>query len=96
MAEAKQSTKTVVESVITLTLTKEEAEMLIVLASYLGGPIKTSPRKVYVGIADALIAAGVTTSFNSRSSVTRYIDRRASGIYFTEKPYRSDVTPLDF
>ncbi|MFC4501732.1 MULTISPECIES: hypothetical protein [Streptomyces] len=67
MADAKKITETVVKG-ITLTLTPEEAEIVLTLTGNLQGDRVSSPRKFADKVYYALNAAGVKPTFQAHLS----------------------------
>ncbi|WP_458085783.1 hypothetical protein [Streptomyces malaysiensis] len=60
MAEVTKSTKTVVKTVIDLTLSEEEAEVLAVVLGAVAGGEDDTPRGLTQGVLNALESAGVS------------------------------------
>jgi len=85
MAEAKRESRTVVERIVTLTLTLDEAESLKAVTRNVAGDTKHSRRKDIDAIGMALSNAGVYGE-----EAVRSIDRKSAGVLF--KPTPTEVT----
>jgi non-ribosomal peptide synthetase component E (peptide arylation enzyme) len=75
MAKAATEMKTVVEETVTLTLSKEEAEVVMTLAGSVTGSSETSPRKHADSVYYALSAEGLTARYRRHLDGMRFLDQ---------------------
>ncbi|MFC8099420.1 hypothetical protein [Streptomyces sp. NPDC057363] len=85
MATAEKQTKTITKTDVTLTLSLDEAEMVMSLTGMVVGNSETGPRKQTDAIYHALSRAGVTAGYKRHieAGVIKMLDKPK----FQPKPY---------
>jgi hypothetical protein len=94
MAEATKQIRTVKHESVTLTLSAEEAEVIMAVGAKIGGDRHGSPRKHYESIVSALAKAGVRDFTAYGPHPYKHLSRNAPGLVFGTKPQSSD--PFSF
>lgn len=84
MAKAETSTQAVIKKKVTLTLSEEEAQVLMTLTGMCTGDFDESPRKHSDNVYDALQKAGISAA---------YLKYAQGSIRFLTKPKLPSPTP---